>query len=144
MMRILNRSNIKIIAVLALLLIILLSIHDPLPEFASFSTRKLNLNKAVPYDCVAEHLPEGDVVTFFGNPYDADANPNLIALYYRAQFFLAPRILHLINLEQDAEMDYTGWLIGSNLDEQQIARISQEYQLEFIEACGNLTLFHQD
>ncbi|MGW8224819.1 MAG: hypothetical protein ACWGOY_03760 [Anaerolineales bacterium] len=106
--------------------------------------QKLNLNKAVPYDCIAVNLPEGVSVNFFGNPYDAGANSNLTASYYRAQFFLAPRILHLINLEQDQEVGDSGWFIGSNLEEQQLAQISQEYQLDLIESCGSLALFHQD
>jgi hypothetical protein len=143
-MQLLNRSNIRIIVVFALLVIILISISDPLPRFAALSGQKLNLNKAVPYDCISVNLPEGVSVNFFENPYDAGGISNLTALYYRAQFFLAPRILHLTNLEQDTEVDVTGWFIGSNLEEQQLAQISQDYQLDLIESCGSLALFHQD
>jgi len=143
-MQLLTRSNLRIITIFALLVIILISIRDPLPRFAALSGQKLNLNKAVAYDCIAGHLPEEVSVNFFGNPYDAGANSNLTALYYRAQFFLAPRILHLTNLEQDTGLGVAGWFIGSNLEEQQLVQISQDYQLDLIESCGTLALFHQD
>lgn len=92
---------------------------------------------------MAVDLPEGIEINFFGNPIDPAANSNLTALYYRAQFFLAPRLLHLLTLEEGNASGEIKWFIGANLDDEQSALVSQQYQLENIKQCGALTLFHK-
>ena len=134
--------NRKVIAVIALLIIILLSINSPIPDFSSLFLQKLNLNKATNHFCIAEDLPQDVQVYFFGNPYDPAANSNTIALYYRAQFFLAPRLLHLISiLDNEIERDEIQWFISVNLDGEQAERISEDYQLNAIKECGALYLY---
>jgi len=84
-------------------------------------------------------------VIFFENPYDLAANPNTIALYYRAQFFLAPRILHLrTNLENDISQTAAQWFIGTNLEPGQAEQFSDQYQLKLINVCGPFSLFRKD
>lgn len=137
--------NRKVIAVIALLVIIVLSIDSPIPDFSTRFHQELNLNKATNYLCIAENLPQDVQVYFFGNPYDPAANSNTIALYYRAQFFLAPRLLHLISiLDHEIEDGDNQWFIGANLDGEQVARISESYQLYATKKCGALYLFEKD
>ena len=137
--------NRKVIAVIALLVIILLSINSPIPDFSTLFNQEINLNKATNYLCIAEDLPQDVQVYFFGNPYDPAANSNTIALYYRAQFFLAPRILHLMGiLDHEIERDEIQWFIGANLEGEQVARISAGHQLIATKECGALDLFTKD
>lgn len=142
-MRLWDKSNLKLIAVFTLLIIILVSISDPLPRVETLISQELNLEKATPYRCISTDLPEGILVYFFGNPIDPAASSNLTALYYRAQFFLAPRLLYLITLEEGTANGEIKWFIGANLDDEQSAMVSQQFHLENIKQCGALTLFHK-
>lgn len=144
-MRLRNLFDRKNIAVIALLVIILLSISKPIPDFFTLFGRELNLNKATQYLCIAEDLPLEDEVKFFGNPFDPASNSNTTALYYRAQFFLAPRLLHLTStLDHEVGQDGIQWFIGANLDAEQAALISTQYQLNLIKNCGALYLFQKN
>jgi len=137
--------NRKVIAVIALLVIILLSINSPIPDFSTLFHQELNLNKATNYLCITEDLPQDVPVYFFGNPYDPAANSNTIALYYRAQYFLAPRLLHLTSiLDREIEDREIQWFIGTNLDGEQAERISEDFRLNALKECGALYLFESD
>ena len=140
-MRILNIFHRKNIAVFGLLAVILLSINKPIPDFSTLFGREINLNKATQYLCIAEDLPLEEDAKFFGNPFDPTSNSNTIALYYRAQFFLAPRLLHLTStLDNQVGQDEIQWFIGSNLNAEQAAQISTQYPLKLIKNCDKFIL----
>jgi hypothetical protein len=144
-MQIRNFLNRKIIAVTIFMGVILYSIVDPIPDIPGIFNQQLNLNKSANYQCLAGDIPKNDAVIFFENPYDPAANTNTIALYYRAQFFLAPRILHLKNnMEQSIGQTEAQWFIGTNLKPQQAEQFSDNYQLNLINVCGQFSLFHKD
>jgi len=143
-MRLLNLLDRKIIAVIALMVIILLSIDNPIPNFSTLFSQKLNLNKAANYLCLSDDLPQSVPINLFENPYDPAANTNTIALYYRAQFFLAPRLLHLTsNPDQVVRQDGVQWFIGTNLTPEQAEQIGNDYQLNLIKVCGALFLYQK-
>jgi len=144
-MRLRNIIDRKSIAVIMMLFIILFSIKDPIPEFSTLLNQQLNLKKADDYQCLAGGIPKDVSIIFSGNPYNPSANTNLIALYYRAQYFLAPRLLHLINITTETpEQDDFEWFIVTNLEPEQIDQLNAEYQLSLQKACGPLFLFQQD
>ena len=135
----------KIIAVIFLLGVILFSIRDPIPDISRIAAQRLNLNKSINYQCLAGDLPENVSIIFFENPYDPAVNTNTIALYYRAQFFLAPRILHLnTNLDNDTGQTAAQWFIGTNLEPGQAEQFSDQHQLKLINVCGPFSLFSKD
>jgi hypothetical protein len=138
------RSNRAWIPATILLLVILVSINNPLPDLAGLLNQELNLNKARDITCIEDQLPENEAVIFFANPFDPAANANLTAAYYRAQFFLAPRILHLNNLDLASLENESQWWIGFNLEAEQAELLEEQEQLDQIVACGQLTLFHRD
>jgi len=144
-MRLRNIFHRKNIAAFGLLVVILLSINKPILDFPTLFGRELNLNKATQYLCIAADLPPVEDAKFFGNPFDPASNSNTTALYYRAQFFLAPRLLHLIStLDNQFGQDEIQWFIGSNLDAEQAAQISTQYPLKLINNCGALHLFQKN
>lgn len=144
-MKLRNFLDRKIIAATIFMGFILLSIVDPIPDIPGIFNQQLNLNKSANYQCLAVDIPNHDAVIFFENPYDPAANPNTIALYYRAQFFLAPRILHLnTNLENDISQTAAQWFIGTNLEPGQAEQFSDQYQLKLINVCGPFSLFRKD
>jgi hypothetical protein len=144
-MRLKNLLDRKIIAVIFLLGVILISIKDPIPDISKITELRLNLNKSVSYQCLAGDLPETESIIFFENPYNPAANTNTIALYYRAQFFLAPRLLHLKSItDQTIESGETRWFIGAKLEPEQAEQLRDTYQLSLVKVCGPFSLFHKD
>lgn len=141
-MLILKTLDRKIIAVIALLAVILLSIKEPLPDFSKIINRQINLNKATSYNCIAEKIPMDARVYFFGNPSEDPIKSSTIALYYRSQFFLSPRLIHLTgSLKQIQDEDMGNWFIGTNLEAEQVKNLDEEFQLNLITNCGALNLF---
>ena len=125
--------------------VILFSIVDPIPDLPGIFNQQLNLNKAANYQCLAGDIPKNEAIIFFENPYNPAANTNTIALYYRAQFFLAPRILHFENItDQSILQTESPWFIGSNLEPEQAKQFSDIYQLNLKNVCGPFSLFHKD
>jgi len=143
-MQIKNWINHKRIAILGLLFIVLISINDPFPNISEIINREINLNKARDYNCLEELIPPGEDVLFIGNPFDDPSNLNSLAMYYRSQYFLAPRLVILMeSLDRISSPSLQSWFVGVNLNEGQLEQLDQIYDLTPVNKCGNFNLLQK-
>lgn len=134
----------KKIALFGLLFILLVSIIDPIPNISEAINREINLNKARNYNCLAEYIPAGEDILFIGNPLaDPPFSINL-AFYYRSQFFLAPRLVVLMDsLDKLAPPSPYSWFISNNLEDDQLREIEGKYGLMQVQKCGDFILLQR-
>jgi hypothetical protein len=134
----------KRIAVLGLLFIVLISLENPFSNISGIINLEINLNKARDYDCLEEHIPTGEEVLFIGNPYDDPTNSNNLALYYRSQYFFTPRLVIL--MESQDEISSPGLyslFVGTTLNEDQLRELDETHDLTPVKKCGNFTLLQK-
>ena len=143
-MQITNWFDRRKIAFFGLLFIVLISLFDQVPSFSDFIYREINLNKARDYVCLGENLPFDEDVLFIGNPLEEAPFTNAVATYYRSQYFLAPRLVVLMeNREQIFSADRFNYFISNDLDEEQLSKISETYNLSKVADCRSLILLHK-
>jgi hypothetical protein len=143
-MQIKNLFNRKKIALLGLLIIVLISIENPFPNISEFINRGINLNKANIYNCLEEHIPKDEDVLFIGNPFDELSIPDNLALYYRSQYFLAPRLVVLMESnDKTFSINLYSWFIGTSMNEQHLRELEDTHRLIAVRKCGNLLLLHK-
>jgi hypothetical protein len=134
----------KKIALFGLLFIVLVSLIDPIPNISEVFKREINLNKARHYNCLAEHSPAGEDILFIGNPLVEPPFSINLAHYYRSQFFLAPRLVVLMDsLEVLTAPDRYRWFISNDLDDDQLREIEGIYGLTPVKKCGDFVLLHR-
>jgi len=134
----------KKIALFGLLFIVLVSLIDPVPNISAALNREINLNKARHYNCLAGRIPAGEDILFIGDPLaDPPFSINL-AFYYRSQFFLAPRLVMLMDsLEAITSPDQYRWFISNDLEDDQLREIESIYGLMPVKKCGDFVLLHR-
>ena len=143
-MQIITWFDRKRIAILGLLFIVLISLSDPFPNISGIINREINLNKARDYNCLEEHIPNGDDVLFIGNHFGDSTNSNYLALYYRSQYFLAPRLVVLVeSLDTISSSGFQNWFIGTSLNEDQLRELDQIYDLSPVKQCGVFILLQK-
>ena len=143
-MQIKNWFDHKKIALFGLLFIVLVSLIDPIPNISEAINREINLNKAKNYNCLAEHIPAGEDILFIGNPLDDPPFSINLAFYYRSQFFLAPRLVVLMDsLEKMTHSIQYSWFISNNLDDDQLREIEGKYELMQVQKCGDFVLLQR-
>ena len=134
----------KRIAILGLLFIVLISLNDPFPNISEINNREINLNKARDYNCLEEHIPPGEDVLFIGNPFDDPTNSNNLALYYRSQYFLAPRLVVLMeSQDRISSPSLHSWFISTTLNEDQLRELDETHDLTPVKKCGNFVLLQK-
>jgi hypothetical protein len=134
----------KKIALLGLLFIVLVSLIDPIPNISEAINREINLNKARNYNCLAEHIPAGEDILFIGNPLAEPPFSINLAFYYRSQFFLAPRLVVLMDsLEVMTSTVRYSWFISNDLDDGQLREVEGQYGLTPVKKCGDFILLQR-
>lgn len=134
----------KRIAILCLLFILLISLNDPVPNISDIISREINLNKARDYNCLEEQIPTGEEVLFIGNPFDDPTNSKYLALYYRSQYFLAPRLVVLMeSQDRISSPSLHSWFIGTKLNEDQLRELVKTHDLTPVKKCGNFNLLQK-
>jgi len=134
----------KRIAIFGLLFIVLISINDPFPNISEIINREINLNKARDYNCLVEHIPTSEDVLFIGNPFDDPTNSNNLAMYYRSQYFLAPRLVVLMeSQDRISSPSLHSWFIGTTLNEDQLRELDETHDLTPVKKCGNFILLQK-
>jgi hypothetical protein len=133
--------NRKRIAVLGLFFIVLISIENPFSDLHEIFDQRINLNKARNYTCLEQGIPTSEDVLFIGNPFEDPTHASSLALYYRSQYFLAPRLVVLL----DSELDISSpgsyrWFISTSLNQEQIGELREKYALTTVRDCGDLFL----
>ena len=143
-MQIKNWFDHKKIALFGLLFIVLVSLIDPIPNISEAINREINLNKAKHYNCLAEHIPAGENILFIGNPLDDPPFSINLAFYYRSQFFLAPRLVVLMeNSDQISSSNLFSKFISNNLNDEQLREIEGKYGLTPVKKCGEFVLLQR-
>lgn len=143
-MQIKNWFDRKKIALFGLLFIVLISVIDRVPTVFDVLTREINLNKARDYNCLEEKLPVGEDILFIGNPLDAPPFSINLAFYYRSQFFLAPRLVVLMeNSDQISSSNRFSKFISNNLNDEQLREIEGKYGLTPVKKCGEFILLQR-
>ena len=137
-------SILRKLATFVLLLIVLISILKPPPSLREITSRKINLNKARNYNCINKIIPPDVDVLFVGNLSEDQDESNTTALYYRAQFFLAPRLVHLAKtVELESQMDRFFWFLETTIDTEQIIQLNDRYHLALIKTCDDLHILQK-
>ena len=143
-MQIKNWFDRKKIALFGLLFIVLVSLVDPIPSISEAINREINLNKAKHYHCLAEDIPAGEDILFIGNPLDAPPFSINLAFYYRSQFFLAPRLVVLMeSSDQISSSNRFSKFISNNLNDEQLREIEGKYGLTPVKKCGEFILLQR-
>ena len=132
-------SLLRKLATFVLLLIVLISILKPPPKLREITSRTINLNKARNYNCVNEIIPQDVDVLFVGNLSGDQDGSNTTALYYRAQYFLAPRLVHFSETtELESQMERFFWFLETTIDTEQMIQLNDRYQLALLKSCDDL------
>lgn len=132
-------SLLRKLATFVLLLIVLISILKPPPKLREITSRTINLNKARNYNCINEIIPQDVDVLFVGNLSGDQDGSNTTALYYRAQYFLAPRLVHLSETtELESQMERFFWFLETTIDTEQMIQLNDRYQLALLKSCDDL------
>lgn len=143
-MQITNWFNRKTFTLFGLLIIVLISLFDHFPDDFGFFDQNINLNKARDYNCLEEKLPVGEDILFIGNPLDAPPFSINLAFYYRSQFFLAPRLVVLMeNSDQISSSNRFSKFISNNLNDEQLREIEGKYGLTPVKKCGEFILLQR-
>ena len=138
------KGTIRSLATFVLLLIVLISIFRMPPSLREISSRKINLNKARNYNCINEIIPTDVDVVFVGNVSADEGESNTTALYYRAQYFLAPRLVHLAQTaDLESQMERYDWFLATTIDSEQMVLINNGDQLALVKTCDELTIIQK-
>lgn len=141
-MQIGNWLDRKKIALFGLLFIVLISLSDEAPTLLDVFTREINLNKARDYNCLEEKLPVDEDVLFIGNPLEQSPFSIALGLYYRSEYFLAPRLVVLMeNRDQISPSNRYRYFISNNLEDENLSRIEKAYHITPVKECGSFILF---
>lgn len=136
--------NLRKIAALGLLVVVLASI-----EFPSFSPnqilgRSLNLNRARTFNCLDAAIPAHADALFVVNP----TNPpdyNVLATYYRTQYFLAPRLVALADTSNlETEMAQYDWLIETSTKGEPLEGLNARFQLSIVKDCDDFYVLEKN
>jgi hypothetical protein len=123
------------IAALGLLLVVLASIDFQAFKPGQILGRSLNLNRGRTFDCLDAAIPAAADTLFVINPTHPPAY-NTLATYYRAQFFLAPRLVALADSSNlEAEMAQYDWLIETSTQGQPLEGLNARLQLATVKDC---------
>lgn len=134
------RQILRIIALFALLLIILLSMHLPPFRPGNVAARSLNLNMERDFTCMQAVIPQGTDVLFAADPN----TPQLPAQYYRSQFFLSPRLVIMPDpAALEDEMAHYDWVIEPNIEAEPFTQLNQRFQLSVIKDCDYFYVLHK-
>jgi hypothetical protein len=123
------------LAALGLLVVVLASMDFPPFKIGQVLGRGLNLNRERTFDCLGAAIPAEADALFVVNPAHPPAY-NTLATYYRAQYFLAPRLVALAdpsNLE--TEMAQYDWLIETSTQGQPLEELNARFQLSTVKDC---------
>jgi hypothetical protein len=140
-MQIRNWLDREKMALFGLLFIVLISLIDEAPTVLDVLNREINLNKARDYNCLEEKIPIDEDVLFIGNPLEDPPFSIALALYYRSQYFLAPRLVGMMeNRDQISPSNRYSYFISNNLEDENLSRIEEKYQIIPVEECGSFIL----
>lgn len=138
------KGTIRSLATFVLLLIVLISIFRMPSGLREISSRKINLNKARNYNCINDIIPADVDVVFVGNVSADEGQSNTTALYYRAQYFLAPRLVHLAQTaDLESQMERFDWFLATTIDSEQMVLINNGDQLALVKTCDELTIIQK-
>jgi hypothetical protein len=125
------------IAAFGLLVVVLASVNFQSFKPGQILGRSLNLNRARAFDCLDVAIPAGAAALFVVNPTHPPSY-NTLAAFYRAQYFLAPRLVALADTAKlEAEMAPYGWLIETSTQGQPLEGINAKLQLSPVKDCGD-------
>jgi hypothetical protein len=130
-------------AALGLLVVVLASIDFQAFKPDQILGRSLNLNRARTFDCLDAAIPAAASALFVVNPTHPPAY-NTLATYYRAQYFLAPRLVALAdpsNLE--TEMSQYDWLIETSTQGQPLEGLNARFQLSTVKDCEDFLVLEK-
>jgi hypothetical protein len=124
-------------AAFGLLVVVLASINFQSLKPGQILGRSLNLNRARAFDCLDVAIPAGSDALFVVNPTHPPSY-NTLATFYRAQYFLAPRLVVLADTAKlEAEMAPYGWLIETSTQGQPLEGLNVKFQLSTVKDCGD-------
>ncbi len=130
----------RILAATGLLLVVLFSIRIPPISPAQVTARSLNLNKASDFICMDEVIPGKQDVLFAADPN----TPNLLAQYYRSQFFLSPRLVVMPEPDElENTMAHYDWIIETNLEAEPFPELNQRFRLALIKDCDDFYVLNK-
>ncbi len=123
------------LATLGLLVVILASIDFQAFKPDQILGRSLNLNRARTFDCLDAAIPADADALFVVNPTHPPAY-NTLATYYRAQYFLAPRLVALADSSNlETEMAQYDWLIETSTHGQPLEELNARFRLSTVQDC---------
>jgi hypothetical protein len=123
------------LAALGLLVVVLASIDFQALKPSQIFGRSLNLNRARTFDCLDAAIPGEAGALFVVNPTNPPAY-NTLATYYRAQYFLAPRLVALADAANlETEMAQYDWLIETSTRGQPLEELNARFQFSTVKDC---------
>jgi hypothetical protein len=133
--------NRRTIGTLGLLIVLLISIENPIPDIKAMLYEPVNLNSARDYYCMNEIIPHGTEALFIG---DTAGNSNILAAYFRTQYHLLPRLIHLAESVQEVRnYPSLNWLISQDLSQDQLQTLTEDFHSARIANCGPFIILHR-
>jgi hypothetical protein len=136
--------NLRKIAVLGLLAVVLTSIDFPSFNPNQVLGRSLNLNRARTFNCLDAAIPAHADALFVVNP----TNPpdyNVLATYYRTQYFLAPRLVALADTSNlETEMAQYDWLVETSTKGEPLESLNARLQFSKVKDCDDFYVLEKN
>jgi hypothetical protein len=97
------------------------------------------------YRCLQKNLPADQNALYFSKPDGTLDWDHLSSPYYRAQYYLAPRLVSAIAQDARAKVDFGAyhWFIAQGINQETLGALEQTQALKMVAVCGDRTILQR-